>query len=456
VAAALSTDGQSPFFVVWLKENMMFKRFATTALLLGLMIPAAQAQVTMDAAKQKRLLDMMPELEDKELALRLQDPQLIVYTRAEMPQAHQDWRNSYGGGFQSIDTTRTAARFNRSFPWGRPGGTHRTEGVTTFKFISLPKDDGGKARPIIYFRKRMPSDRKAGYGWLFPVDTVIGEVLAFDRGGGKLIPFEIRTRTRELDNWGVNVYRPFPTAKSLADAIQQKQPDWTSDTQLVKLMRHLTLSSTTADKLERQAEQMVASIQREDPQWSKDEGKVRLVSMLTAKTTQTKTLASKVKSGAFAATARVDELPPIGDDALAERLLTEQTFAESLSNAWRTGGDTDAVFVPSASEGGLHVVPARYDGAFMGNSREDCMRCHADTAKMVKDDKTGRLWKVRGFDGIFSFNPVAPSSISRSGGSRSVRMRSDLTRAGLLVQYVKSQHTREHYRPINALYPTRE
>ncbi len=101
------------------------------------------------------------------------------------------------------------------------------ESVRVRKFINLPA-------PVVWWEDRTtrPNWTRIDYGpaevrsvstesrirWVFPVDTVVGEVLSMQVGTDWL-PFEIRTRTKEPDDWGVDVLRPFVDPADLREAV---------------------------------------------------------------------------------------------------------------------------------------------------------------------------------------------------------------------------------------------
>jgi len=56
---------------------------------------------------------------------------------------------------------------------------------------------------------------------------------------------------------------------------------------------------------------------------------------------------------------------------------------------------------------------------------------------------TRRDWygRIRGSDGIFSFHPFAPESVSDNGIGRSVKMRSVLETSGVIAKYDPEKHS---------------
>ena len=104
------------------------------------------------------------------------------------------------------------------FPFGKPIGD--TTNVEVVDFWQLP-EAGGAVLPVVHWR-RDPNDYTHRVEWMFPAGTVFGELLLMTEDGVRY-PFEIRTRTRTVDGWTNDVYRPFPRAADLADAIEARR-----------------------------------------------------------------------------------------------------------------------------------------------------------------------------------------------------------------------------------------
>ena len=75
------------------------------------------------------------------------------------------------------------------------------------------------------------------------------------------------------------------------------------------------------------------------------------------------------------------------------------------------------------------------------------MRCHNTTNESVRNFDAGRDWygRIRGSDGIFSFHPFAPHSISGNGYPTQVQMRSELISTGVIAQYNPQIHVASKY-----------
>jgi hypothetical protein len=81
------------------------------------------------------------------------------------------------------------------------------------------------------------------------------------------------------------------------------------------------------------------------------------------------------------------------------------------------------------------------------------MNCHDDTLKPARSFDAPRGWygRVRGSDGIFSFHPIEPSSISRNGSPVQVRIRQSLVRAGMVERYDRAKHPADRYSAIKGV-----
>jgi hypothetical protein len=371
----------------------------------------------MSAVNESDLRALLPQVDDAELERRLNDPRTLFYTEREMPRCYQDWDAALQGVHAadyniSANDSEPYGNGNLEFPWGAPGGTHRAKHISTFRFIWLPLDEQGHTRPIVWYRNRFSFDRVLGYGWTFPVGTMVGEVLLIDRPDGDRLAFEIRVRTRVEGQWDVDVLRPFPRAEDLAQRITELRPDWYFQPNLQQLLDHLI----------HPCEMPVATLESGHSQ-------------------------RKV----FQQVMAIDSLPPIDDAALVVELLQHTTFRSALAEDWRSENGKRTVAPTTEAE--FHVVPANYDAGFIDVDSQSCMRCHDTVNRHVREFQPGRDWygRVRGCDGIFSFHPFALDAISDNGYSRPVELRQELIDAGWLAAFDPEQHPREIYRRIPGL-----
>jgi hypothetical protein len=371
----------------------------------------------MSPQREASLRKFFPKVDDPEVQAILDDPSLILYTEREMPECYQIWDGMLPGVHAvsyniSANDSEPYGNGNIEFPWGAAAGTHRTTNVFTFRFLKLPKNEQGKTLPVAWYKKVLPGDSQSGYGWVYPVGTVFGEVLTMKAPWGAHYTFELRLRVREHADWNVDVFRPFPTAEDLSKRIQALRPEWRKSGQLAKLVTHLN----TPVKMTRQV------LSNNHP------GRVIHQAM------------------------GVDYLPDAGDDALIAKLLTETTFRSALGSTWRKSTNGLYTCAPTTTAR-FHVVPANYDAGFIEADRVSCRRCHETTNQHVRDFQFGRDWygRVRGSDGIFSFHPFDPGAISGNGYGGSVQMRPELVRGGILERFNPVRHAPRLYQRVSHL-----
>jgi len=365
-------------------------------------------------SRDRQFRRLLPKVEDPQLQTVLNDPALLIYTEQEMPKAYQVWDGQLQGVHHanyniSANGSEPFGNGNREFPWAGPAGTHRTHNVSTFRFLWLPSDTSGKKLPVVWFRKHLPGDSSTGYAWIFPVGTVIGEVLVMRSPAGHGYTFELRTRKREVGEWAVDVYRPFPTPAALAERVRELEPAWEQQPKLVALMKHL-----------------------------ETQGPFR-----------TATLVDQHPTTTFRQKAIVDELPPVDNDKLVAKLLNETTFKSCLGTRWRESLSSMVTSAPTTRDN-FHIVPANYDAGFVEVDRQSCQRCHDTVGQHVDRFDYSRDWygRIRGSDGIFSFHPFEPGSLSFNGFGQSVQMRSELVSSGMLERFDPARHSRKLYQEL--------
>lgn len=385
---------------------------AETATAVVAAAPAAPFKL-MSPAREATFRQCFPKVGDRELAAVLDDPALLIYSDVEIPKAYQFF-DGMNPGVHSVSYNISAngsepfGNGNREFPWGTPAGTHRSKNVTAFRFLRLPRDAEGRLRPVVWHDDRRSGD--GSYAWTFPVGTVFGEVLMVRGPERRDYTFEIRTRRRARAYWEVDVYRPFPTARTLAERIKHLRPDGQDDTNLREVCEHLEQS--------RNLKKEVLS----DTQPGKR---------------------------TFAQTMGVDVLPAIADEKLVAELLTGTTFRSALGAFWRESPEGAPTAAPTTLAS-FHVVPVNYDAGFVTVDSQSCMRCHDSVNESVREFNSGRDWygRIRGSDGIFSFHPFDPSCISGNGFSQRVKMRAEFVSAGLLEKFDAARHSAEVYHEL--------
>lgn len=380
--------------------------------------PTAAPFRLMSAQKEARLRKLLPKLGDDAMQALLDDKRLILYTEEEMPRCHQDWDGSLPGLHSpyyniSANGSERFGNGNREFPWGTPAGTHRATDLYTFRFLYLPQDDSGKTLPVVYYRKHLRGDTTQGYAWMYPAGTVFGEVLCLKAKDGVAAAFELRVRKRDQVSWDVDVFRPFPTAESLANRVKELRPEWEQTPALAKLVAHLT------------------------------EDKALPLGRLVDNHPSRRVIDQAMG---------VDSLPAINDDKLVLELLTTTTFASAHGELWRKG--TNATFTSApTTDARFHIVPAKYDAGYIEVDQHSCMRCHQTANQHVRNFDFGRDWygRVRGSDGIFSWHPFDPGSISGNGYGSTPRLRASLISAGVLAHYDRKVHPAKVYTRVRGL-----
>lgn len=362
--------------------------------------PAATTGVTqiLQAGTLATYQAALPKVAWPRLAAILASPSTLFWDKAAIPPAYQDTVGD-GAGIPFGARLNSAGRslivpegkklFSAdgktwSFPFGHTAGADEAGDLLIVDFLSLPAD-GGALLPVVY---RVETSTVSGlpvkrWNWSFPKGTVIGEILLI-KNGGALVTSEIRTRERFADAWSTNVFRPFPTASTLATAIKVKRPSWQANASTAALVAALTDTST-----------------------------------LTAKRLDSPSFSNLVTLDGW-----VDApLPPFGDDALARELLASTTFVSAYGTSWKQSGAQRA-FGAAGPASGLSVVAARSDTGLLEVRETTCTKCHDQGGTFIGSlvDQAILYGDIWGVDRIFSFHPFEPSAIDASGNeNRSVR-----------------------------------
>lgn len=379
---------------------------------------AASAHAQFVTGDEERILRAMLPIEEFK-----DDPSVRFYTERTMPKVYM--LEAFNGGRLSVhnvhhnisaDPGEAAKGHGRGgnirveFPWRNTAGTDRCGTVKTYKFLRLPA-----GKPVVWFEKRFPQPEAFVYGkivrrspgpvgvsWLFPVGTVVGEVITQRNRHGYDFTFEVRTRERLRDEWVTDVYRPFRNAGELSATIKHSRPEWRDEPIHAALVAHLD----TPKELPRK----------------------RLVD------------ANHTNFHAFDSTASVDVLPPIDED-YAAALLASTEFKSCLGEVWRNHD----CYAPT-TEADFHIVPKHYDGTFVGSDDTSCKKCHESAGKHVSEFES-RDWY--GFacagDQIISFHPFDPRCIidDASGGQVIVR-----NVPGVIERYDPARHKEADYAPL--------
>ncbi len=359
----------------------------------GVIFLAVAAAVSQDCfydqAKAKQIILGLPRIGSVSLSKVLLSDQIRFYDTETLPMAHQDFRGALKGIHSptyniSANRSEPHGNGNKEFPWGKPAGTHRTKGVTTIKFMSLPKLNGITV-PIAY--EYVAND---GYNWVYPRGTVFGEILYLNG-----ICFEIRSRTKGKETWIPDTLRPYNSATELREQIITNFPDYKNDDELIRLYIGADLINKDAMILE-------------DSQPNR------------------RIFSSKVQ--------RIT-LPSIAREK-AVSLLKSRPFRSAVGTSWTGKSDGPPTITIEEGNG---IVPAKYDADFIEVTSKSCARCHDSTNKHVDNFDFARDWygNIRGSDGIFSFHIFDKNCISHNGISAGVTINSDLEENGFIIKKSK-------------------
>lgn len=282
------------------------------------------------------------------------------------------------------------------YPFSITAGRVDRGNAEAIYFWSPPRDAQGRPVPVAWWKNG------SHWHWVFPVGTVFGEVLLVRDGDStsEWYVHEVRSRFREIDRWRTDIFRPFPRATDLAEAIKLRRPNW-QNSDLKRLVSHLENNATlTAGKLDSKSyERIVPSIY-----------------------------------GYY------DNLPETNDHALIRELLTGTVFQSSINVEWKRDGNK--VSYAPGTQANFHIVPRNYIAGLFENNEASCSRCHDQTGRPLGqlDGRTVLYGEIWGEDQIFTWHPfkVYDEIYSVSDGSRIANPR--MVAAGLLVQRRPSQN----------------
>jgi hypothetical protein len=408
---------------------------------MGLLLAACSSESTsslkgesgvqlMDKTRQDKFLAIMPQVGDSKLASILESEETIWYDKHSIKPGYQD---SFGspkgmrpntirknlingavpGGHEKI--FKTKGHFH--FPFGT-GGVDDSNNAVNINFWSVPKV-AGKSLPVVYWVTNW--DR---WQWLFPVGTVLGEVLYLTMPDESWRAFEIRTRTRTVDGWSSDVFRPFQNAKDFAAAIKKKRPQWKSTDQLKNVVDHL-LDNTNLVAKSLDAPQFPGTFPKLD--------------------------------------GHLDTIPDIGDIKLVKDLLIQTPFQSVKGKEWKRSGD-QVTFAPN-TKSGFGITANNYDGGLFEVSDKFCNSCHQDAGRSFQDFHPkiaayGELW---GEDDTFSWHLFENDRFVKPDGS--VRcfnsdpgagcsvddnraLRKEFKDSGLVEKYDPAVHPNDTYKRI--------
>jgi hypothetical protein len=376
----------------------------------------------MPPARSATFKALLPRLEDLEMQFVINDPATMWYDSISMIPGYQDSMGdpegfrpntiqpflidaAVPGGSQRLFANR--GRFN--FPFGT-GGADLSDNMVKVNFWAPPRGAGNRVLPVAYWRLSFSRWR-----WLFPVGTVIGEVLLVKFPDGDMRIFEIRTRKRQQSGWVNQVFRPFLKATDLAEAVKEKRPEWHSIASLRNVISHLENNNNLVPR----------------------------------------TLATQHYSGAFEqVNGFYDSLPDFGDPTLVKSLLKDAGFRSAAGTSWKTNGSRSTNGATTSAN--YSIVPKNYDGGVFPIDDVFCRRCHQDAGRQIgnfHDDLVayGELW---GEDETFSWHPYENSAFVRANGdvesfnNDNRRLRRDFVDAGLVEVLDRSRHPDSLYKEL--------
>jgi hypothetical protein len=318
----------------------------------------------------------LPQVGHPGLANILKDSQTLWYDEDVMTPSYQDsvgassnsrWPDLVAGSESVITGMHDRIRHRWQFPFATTAGTDESTNLQVENFAFFPQVNGQVK--TVNITTVIRNANRPEWTWTYQPGTVFGEVI-FIVDDGRILPVEIRTRTRYAPGWAMNVFRPFPRASDLAARIKQLRPNWQSAVNLKNMIDFLA-DTTTLRPASLRAVAGIASTFQQD--------------------------------------GYLDRLPDFGDDQLVRELLTTTTFSSAYGRVWKENGGQKA-YAPTTSSR-LSIVPTNYTIGVVEVTDDSCMRCHKETGRLVSDFYFdlylyGEIW---GKDGIFSFHPYDES-----------------------------------------------
>ena len=380
----------------------------------------------------EQIASRLPNIANPELKAILEDPDTMWYDRLSIIPGYQD---SFGDNVitpigmrpNTIDSNLIDLAvpgghdwiFQKDglfhFPFGRTGDL--TGDSFLVNFWRLPRNSQGDLAPVAWWQ-RDPNEVTHRVEWMFPADTILGEIQFIIDDDGNWFPFEIRTRKRTTTSWTIDVFRPFPTANDFALSLEAKRSEnsqWQNSGEIEALVSHL-----------------------------RDQRTLRAAS-----------LGSPEFPGTFPTIdGAEDVLPPVSDTRILKELLLETPFRSAKGKVWKQDGALIAHAATTNAD--FQIVPKGYDGGFMEVSDEACSTCHRDAGRPFRDWYRpilayGELW---GEDESFTWHPFETSNFVNSNGDvvdfnyDNREMRSDFVNAGVLERYNPSTHTSNRYKTL--------
>lgn len=366
---------------------------------------------------------LIPTTDNDALNGMLLSPQTMWYDKESMIPGYQDSMgdpegmrpNSISkghidvavpGGHAKLFTSTTSARFN--FPFGT-GGIDNSDNVHVINFW-VPPRVGGRVLPVAYWK--MPFSR---WRWVFPIGTVLGEMMMIRFPDNTYKVFEIRTRTRTETTWANDIFRPFPDAESLVRGIATHKSNWASIPKYAGIVAQLQNTSTL------QAKSLTAP--KFPSAWQRVDG-------------------------------YIDQLPNFDDPELVKTLLANTTFSSTINRPWKVDGNK--VTHAPTTQYAASIVPRNYDAGLFPVNDEFCNRCHQDAGRAIRDfyDQLMAYGEMWGEDRTFSWHLfdasyfLQPNGDVKNFNNDNRRVRADFVNAGLVEQFSEAKHPATQYRQL--------
>jgi len=375
-----------------------------------------------DPSELRPLLQHLPTVADPVVRTALFDDQTMWYDEGSMGYVYQDSfgdpkglrmnRVAYDTGIRNThpDIQLLTEYFEEGrfrFPFGIFSG-HHDKGVYSLSFWHAPSDSNGVI-PVRYWRNN------SHYEWVFPIGTVIGEVLFLRAPDGEWLPFEIRARVRLPTEWDATAWRPYPTAADLAAAIMAKRPNWQAS-DLNTLVTHLLDQTTLKPHV-------------------LDSGNY-------------KTIVPSFNGA-------LDTLPGTNDTELIKSLLKVPEYAKANGMIWKANGSLKTF--AASTNAAFHIVPKGYEGGMLEVSNAACARCHEHVSRPLShlDRRIILYGEIWGEDQVFTWHPfeIDSSSYGTTDGNRKLNKR--MVAARLVVEG-RPQTSDNKYKtivkPFSAIY----
>lgn len=375
-----------------------FIAFAVLVAVLFCGVSPVRAQL-MEQSRETWFRGRIPQISETLVAAKLREA--MAYTTREMPACFQ--HQPIGQPFTVLYAKHTQlngeprpTNANRDNPWNRPGGLHDVDRqwADECSFLWNPPNPRGTTKggiwPVIIWKAPLQKSRSVnmpapnGWHWRFPANAIVFDQHLKKFSDGSWLPYEMRARLREINNWDVELYGPTESFDSLAKT--------TPNLESASKVRWVNLRTHGGRSFDRRAGLVV--------------------------------------------------LPPIPN---AKDILTSSIFKAVTASEWlasthfhMTADDNDNL-IPR----GYAAALLGNEREACRSCHQDTLKSvdEFDAGRDWYD-------YVAGCDGIFKFHPFAPSCIGQANGDdRPVRLNKKLLDAGIIAIYDPAIHTKDIYGP---------